>query len=173
MKRNLDNATVESFGDEWTRSDQAELSQVEATRIFSDYFSVFPWDRLPEGASGFDMGCGTGPWAKLMASKVGHLHCIDPSSALDVARKALADKGNVTFPSASVDDLPLPPDSQDFGYSLGVLHHVPDTAAAIQSCVSMLKLGAPLQLYLYYAFDNRSKSFRRIWRFTDLLRKGI
>jgi len=173
MNKNLDLATVKSFGDEWTRFDQTDLSVAESSKIFDDYFSVFPWDKLPANASGFDMGCGTGRWARLMAPKVGHLHCIDPSSALDVARKALADNDNVTFHSASVDDLPLPPNSQDFGYSLGVLHHVPDTAAAIQSCVSMLRSGAPLQLYLYYAFDNRSKTFRRIWRCTDLLRQGI
>lgn len=40
-------------------------------------------------------------------------------------------------------------------YFLGVLHHVPDTQAAIRSCVGLLKPGAPLLLYFYYAFDNR------------------
>ena len=35
--------------------------------------------------------------------------------------------------------------------ALGVLHHVPDTAAAIRSCAELLKPGAPLLLYLYYA----------------------
>ena len=173
MKKNLDNATVKSFGDEWARFDQSDLSDAEASQIFNDYFSVFPWERLPANASGFDMGCGTGRWARLMAARVGHLHCIDPSTALEVARNALAHHVNVSFYTASVDDHILLSDSQDFGYSLGVLHHVPDTAMAIKSCVSMLKSGAPFQLYLYYAFDNRSNLFRFIWRCTDLLRRGI
>lgn len=141
--------------------------------MFDEYFAVFPWALLPAHASGFDMGCGSGRWARLMAPRVGHLHCIDPSGALEVARKALATATNVSFHQASVDQEPLPPNSQDFGYSLGVLHHVPDTAAALRSCVRMLKPGAPFLVYLYYAFDNRSMAFKLAWRCSDWLRRGI
>ena len=173
MKKNLDIKTVESFGDEWSRFDQSELQVVEAAQIFDDYFSIFPWDIISENATGFDMGCGSGRWAKLMAARVGHIHCIDPSSALEVAKTALSLFPNISFHNASVDDCPLPPNSQDFGYSLGVLHHVPDTASAVSSCVSMLKPGAPFLLYIYYAFDNRSFLFKLIWRCSDLLRRVI
>ena len=61
----------------------------------------------------------------------------------------------------------------DFGYSLGVLHHVPDTALGIKQCVDKLKHGAPFLLYLYYRFDNRPMWFRFIWHLTDLLRRVI
>jgi ubiquinone/menaquinone biosynthesis C-methylase UbiE len=108
-----------------------------------------------------------------MAPRVGHLHCIDPSSALDVARSSLSSLANVSFHRASVDECPLPTGSQDFGYSIGVLHHVPDTASALLSCVAMLKPGAPFQVYLYYAFDNRSLLFRLTWRCSDLLRRVV
>ena len=173
VKKNLDVDTVNSFGDEWSRFDQTALSEEEANRIFDEYFAVFPWDKLPKDATGFDMGCGSGRWAKLMAPRVGHLHCIDPSSALEVSKIALSATKNVSFHSASVDEYSLPPDSQDFGYSLGVLHHVPDTAGAIKACVGMLKPGAPFQVYLYYAFDNRSAVFKLAWRCSDLLRRSI
>ena len=172
-KNNIDVDTVNSFGDEWARFDQIELSDRERQRIFDDYFAIFPWERLPRDATGFDMGCGSGRWAKLVAPRVGHLHCIDPSSALDVAKVALGKEPNVSFHRSSVDDSPLPPNSQDFGYSLGVLHHIPDTVAALQKCVLMLKPGAPFQLYLYYAFDNRSIAFKMIWRASDLLRRTV
>jgi len=173
VKKNLDVDTVNSFGDEWSRFDQTALSEEEAHRIFDEYFAVFPWKTLPKDATGFDMGCGSGRWAKLMAPRVGHLHCIDPSSALEVAKTALATASNVSFHRASVDEPTLPPNSQDFGYSLGVLHHVPDTAGAIRACVAMLKPGAPFQVYLYYAFDNRSAAFKLVWRCSDLLRRAI
>lgn len=173
MNKNLDADTVTSFGDEWSRFDQFKLSEAEASKIFEEYFAIFPWETLPENASGFDMGCGSGRWARLMAPRIGHLHCIDPSSALDVAKKALADSPNVTFHQASVDDHPLPVASQDFGYSLGVLHHVPDTAGALASCSALLKPGAPLLVYLYYAFDNRSVAFKLVWRLSDLLRRFV
>lgn len=173
LGKNLDAETVKSFGDEWSRFDQEKLSDEEAQKIFDEYFAVFHWQRLPKNPVGFDMGCGSGRWARLMAPRVGQLHCIDPSSALDIARKTLAHCENVTFHNASVDESPLPPESQDFGYSLGVLHHVPDTAGAIKACVAMLKPGAPFLVYLYYAFDNRSFVFKLIWRCSDILRRTI
>ena len=173
MKSNLDDDTVKSFGDEWSRFNQSGLEDEEARRIFDEYFAVFPWDALPHDASGFDMGCGTGRWARLMAPKVGHLHCIDPSAALNVSRRMLAEQANVSFHAAGVADEVLSANSQDFGYSLGVLHHIPDTEAGIRACVDLLKPGAPFLVYLYYAFDNRSMVFKLIWRCSDLLRRGI
>ena len=171
--KNIDQQTVKSFGDEWTRFDQSGMSADEAKKVFGEYFAVFPWADLPKDAEGFDMGCGSGRWARWVAPRVGKLHCIDPSSAIEIARTNLSAFGNVSFHRASVDSQCVPSASQDFGYSLGVLHHVPDTAAAIRSCVELLKPGAPLLLYLYYAFDNRPWWFRAIWRASDLGRKLI
>ena len=170
---NLDPHTVASFGDEWQRFDQTAMAPAEAEKVFGDYFSVFPWHQLPANAEGFDMGCGTGRWARFVAPRVGLLHCIDPSSALAVARQTLADQSNVQFHPASVSASGLQLNSQDFGYSLGVLHHVPDTAAAICSCTALLKPGAPLLLYLYYAFDNRPRWFRWLWRASNAARLMI
>lgn len=171
--KNFDADTVESFGDEWSRYDQSVLSGDEGFKIFNDYFHVFPWEKLPPDSEGFDMGCGSGRWAKFVAPKVGKLHCIDPSSALDVARKNLSEFESVDFICSSVSDTPLLPNSQDFGYSLGVLHHVPDTEAAIKSCVHLLKPGAPLLLYLYYSFDNRGLIYRIMWHLSDYFRRCI
>ena len=171
--KNIDKPTVESFSEEWTYFDQTELSSFEAEKIFNEYFSIFPWSSIPSNASGFDMGCGSGRWAKFMAPKVGSLHCIDPSSALEIAKNSLRFNSNVTFHSASVDELPLPLNSQDFGYSLGVLHHIPDTNLALKCCVDMLKPGAPFHVYLYYAFDNRNTIYKLIWKLSDKLRMAI
>jgi len=171
--KNFDPKTVASFGDEWSRFDQSGMSDKEAEKVFNEYFSIFPWERLPAAAEGFDMGCGSGRWARWVAPRVGRLHCVDPSQALEVARKHLARRDNVTFHRASVDEAPVGLNSQDFGYSLGVLHHVPDTAAAIHSCVALLKPGAPLLLYLYYAFDNRPWWFRALWRVSDTCRRVV
>ena len=170
---NMDAETVASFGDEWSRYDQSSMSYSEASEIFMEYFSIFPWDMLPSNPVGFDMGCGSGRWAKFVAPKVGRLNCIDPSSALDIARRNLIDFKNVEYIKASVSESGIPINSQDFGYSLGVLHHVPDTESAINSCVSILKSGAPLLVYLYYAFDNRGWVYRVLWRASDLVRRII
>jgi hypothetical protein len=47
---------------------------------------------------------------------------------LAASRCLAADRPNVQFHQASVAASGLPPNSQDLGYSVGVLHHVPDTA---------------------------------------------
>lgn len=173
MESNLDTSTVRSFGDEWLYFDQLSLSPEEANRIFNDYFSFFPWDQLPPNPVGFDMGCGSGRWARLVAPLVGRLHCIDPSESLNRAREILVDIPNIEFHKSSVSNCGLAASSQDFGYSLGVLHHVPDTKAAIRSCVELLKPGAPLLLYLYYAFDNRPVWYRFLWQVTNIWRRFI
>lgn len=171
---NKDPRTVEGFGDQWRRFDQSRLDPDELQTLFNQYFKIFPWSRLPKNPIGFDLGCGSGRWAKLVAPRVGRLDCLDASpQALAVARKNLKDAPNCRFILASVDELPWDDASMDFGYSLGVLHHVPDTPAAIKSCVQKLKKGAPLLLYLYYSFDNRPGWFRLLWRASDLLRKVI
>lgn len=84
----MDKNTVDGFGYEWTVFDQASLSTQEVQAMFDAYFSIFEWDRLNKDSVGFDMGCGSGRWAKLVAPKVGHLHLIDASSeALETAKK--------------------------------------------------------------------------------------
>lgn len=174
MVTNSDTRTVEGFGEEWSRFDQTGLGEAERRKEFDGYFSVFPWDVLRADSVGFDLGCGSGRWAKLAAERCGLLHCIDASdAALNVARRNLAENRNVLFHHASVDAIPVDDGSMDFGYSLGVLHHVPDTAGGIRSCVRKLKREAPFLIYLYYAFDNRPMWFRFIWRVTDVFRRAI
>ena len=170
---NIDPKTVEGFGDEWTRFDQTGMSEDDTTRLFESYFSIFPWNILSKDAVGFDLGCGSGRWAKLVSPRVGKLHCIDPSTAIEVARKNLQNNTNCEFHHADVDHIPLLDKSMDFGYSLGVLHHIPDTCSALAACVSKIKPGAPFLLYLYYAFDNRPMWFKVIWKISDVIRKVV
>ena len=171
---NRDQATVDGFGDEWRRFDQRAVADDELAALFAAYFAVFPWAALPTGAVGFDLGCGSGRWARQVAPRVGTLHAIDPATeALAVARANLAGCANVVVHEAGADAIPLADDSMDFGYSLGVLHHVPDTARALRDCVRKLKPGAPFLLYLYYAFDNRPWWFRQVWRASDVVRRGV
>jgi SAM-dependent methyltransferase len=174
MAENAVKNVVEGFGDEWTRFDQSSLSAVELEKLSEDYFGIFPWDKLAENAVGFDLGCGSGRWAMIVAPRVGELHLIDASSeALAVARRNLRGAKNCHFHLASVDSIPLADNLCDFGYSLGVLHHIPDTQAGINACVGKLKTGAPFLLYLYYRFDNRPPWFRAVWRASDIVRNVV
>mgnify|MGYP001273500882 CR=1 FL=1 len=169
--KNIDKLVVDDFGKEWSKFDQSEVPIIELKNSFEKYFSLFPWKTLPANSEGFDLGCGSGRWAYFCAPLVGKLHCLDPSSsALNVAIKKLKHYDNCIFHNLGVDEIPFNDESMDFGYSLGVLHHIPDTLSALESCSRKLKKGAPFLVYLYYKFDNRGFIFKLIWRLSNLMR---
>ncbi len=172
--KNVDKRVARGFGEEWStyRQDETSLAREQREAIFENYFRIFPWDLLPsDGGTGADVGCGTGRWAMMVAPRAAHLHLIDASpDALAVARENLGGQKNVTFHAASVADIPLPARSLDFAFSLGVLHHVPDTQAAIDAIAQKLKGGAPFLVYLYYAFDNRPAWYRTLWMLSNGVR---
>ena len=172
VTRNIDPDVAAGFGHEWStfRQSESELSSADREAIFQSYFHIFPWNELPPDPVGIDVGCGSGRWSAMVAPRVGHLHLLDASAdALAVARTNLAEATNVSFHLASVGDIPLDDNSLDFAFSLGVLHHVPDTAAAIRTIASKLKVGAPFLIYLYYALDNRPWWYRAIWHVSNVL----
>jgi SAM-dependent methyltransferase len=165
---NLDPATVAGFGDEWTIFDQSALGDEEGLRMFSEWFAQFDFTNLGEG---FDLGCGSGRFAKYVAPHARLLHCIDPSAAIEVARRNLSQLPNVRFHHADADHIPLR--DQDFGYCIGVIHHIPDPQRALIKAVAALKPGAQFLLYVYYRFDNRPTWFQAIWKASDILRRGV
>jgi ubiquinone/menaquinone biosynthesis C-methylase UbiE len=168
---NMDPATVEGFGEEWSKFTQQALSDQERAEVFSKYFSLIDWTKKPNKA--LDMGCGSGRWDVLVAPLVGELVAADASAlALQVARRNVQ-APNVTFIECTTENLSFPDGYFDFIFSLGVLHHLPDTQVAIQTLAHKLAPGGVLLLYLYYAFDNRPAWFRGLWRISDLLRRYI
>ena len=174
MPENINRKVVDDFGKEWARFDQSDVNSNELLKLFHQYFFLLDWKKLPKRAVGFDLGCGSGRWAMFCAPKVEELHCIEPSNAaLKVAKQNLSNYKNCIFHEASVDNIPIEDNSMDFGYSLGVLHHVPETEKGIKSCVKKLKSGAPLLIYLYYALENRPLWYKIIWKISNIFRRII
>jgi SAM-dependent methyltransferase len=92
---------------------------------------------------------------------------------LAVAQRKLAGQSNIIFHEAPIAAMPIADASMDFGYSLGVLHHLPDPAAGLAACVRKLKIGAPMLIYVYYALDNKPWWFRSLWLASDYLRRFV
>jgi SAM-dependent methyltransferase len=111
---------------------------------------------------------------EFVAPRVGKLLCIDASKeAVKVARRLLQGFPHCEFHVASVDAIPIPDGTMDFGYSLGVFHALPDPPSGIKACVAKLKPNAPFLLYTYYALENRPAWYRGIWTASDLVRRGV
>jgi len=168
-----DHKTIQSFGDEWTRFNQKNIENSELKKIFNSYFKIFPWHKIKNPLVGFDTGCGSGRWAKFVAPRVKVLNCIEPSKAIKVAKKNLSNFNNINFINSTIQDLKIKSASQDFGYVLGVLHHISYTESALKSCVRILKKGSPLLIYMYYNFENKPLWFKFLWQISNIFRKLI
>ncbi|HEY7618074.1 MAG TPA: class I SAM-dependent methyltransferase, partial [Terriglobales bacterium] len=168
---NIHLETVKGFGREWSAFTQEAMADGEREDLFEQYFSLIDFHQKPEKA--LDFGCGSGRWSALAAARVCELVAADASAAaLQVARRNVR-APNAIFVQAEPETLPYPDSYFDLIFSLGVLHHVPDTAAAIASLARKLRAGGTLLLYLYYAFDDRPAWFRRLWQVSDLGRRVI
>lgn len=169
----IESKVVKGFGDEWNKFDQTRINNSKLKKIFEKYFKIFPWKKIGQNSVGFDMGCGSGRWAKFVAPKVKKLYCIEPSSAIKVAKINLKDFKNCVFESSTVSSCKLERNSMDFGYSLGVLHHISNTPEAIKTCISFLKPKAPFLIYLYYDFDNKNLIYKYLWKLSEIGRSVI
>lgn len=174
VKKNYDQGIVDDFGDEWEIYDHSSANFQELEKQFFNYFNVFPWSEMVVNGVGADIGCGTGRWARFVADKVNLLICLDASDKVaKIVKRNTSDKKNCHVVQGRVDALPFLDSSLDFAYSLGVLHHLPNTLNAIKKCTKTLKPGAPFLLYLYYAFDNRPKWYLFVWKCSEFFRKII
>jgi SAM-dependent methyltransferase len=149
---NIDWTTVESFGEEWTKF--SKFSDKDVDDVGNDYFDIVDESMLNSESVALDVGCGTGRWTRFIQSRCKFVEAIDPSKAVVAASAMLNGFDNVRITHADVDNIPFKDESFDFVFSLGVLHHIPDTAAAMQKCVEKVKVGGHFLVYLYYNLDN-------------------
>lgn len=168
MKDNIDMVTVESFGEEW--STFHTFNETEIFNAGDNYFDLVSPDILNKSANVLDVGCGTGRWSYYIADKVGFVECIDPSKAVLAAANLLKNKSNARITQASVDNIPFADNSFDLVFSLGVLHHVPDTKEAVKKCVQKVKHHGYILLYLYYSLENRGAAFKTLFYLSNSIR---
>jgi ubiquinone/menaquinone biosynthesis C-methylase UbiE len=168
---NIDISTVQSFGDEWTKFNK--FSDEEIGKIGDSYFDIVTTEMLGKDKLAIDFGCGSGRWTKYVHDKVNSVAAVDPSDAIYSAARLLQNADNVQLYKASIDHLPFSDNYFDFGFSLGVLHHIPDTQQAMNDCIRKIKSDGYFLVYLYYSLDNRGIIFKTLFKISDLFRRVI
>lgn len=168
---NLDPDTVDSFGAEWTRFSEFTAAEIESGG--REYFADLLPDEDLRNARVLDLGCGSGRWTRYLAARAAFVEAVDPSAAVLVASANTRDLPNVRVIHAGVSSLPFPPASFDVVVSVGVLHHVPDTAGAVRELAALVRPGGRVYLYLYYALDDRSGGYRLAFGAANLLRAVV
>jgi SAM-dependent methyltransferase len=156
---------AQSFGYEWNlhRRTQLDSSQShESEETFKQKTGLRPEDL--RGKLVLDVGCGMGRFADVASRWGATVVGIDLSSAVEAASDNLGGRSNVHLAQADVFALPFAEGSFDIIYSIGVLHHTPDTRAAFLRLPPLLKAGGTIAIWVY--------SSHRPWRFwsSDILR---
>jgi len=169
--KNLDGDTVEAFGDEWEKFSVFE--EEEIALVGDQYFDIVDSAALNKESVVLDMGCGSGRWSRYVSDKVKQVEAVDPSKAITLSARNHQDKKNIRWTQASVSTLPFSTNSFDFVVCLGVLHHMPDTGAALRDVVRYIKPGGSILLYLYYALDNRGPLYKALFKASHLIRLVI
>jgi SAM-dependent methyltransferase len=169
--KNIDDKTVNSFGDEWTKF--SDFSDQEIQSLGGEYFDIVTSKHINKDSIVLDMGCGTGRWTKYLSNKVKFIEAIDPSNAILAAAHLLKNEKNVRICKAGSESIPFADNSFDFVFSLGVLHHIPDTQQAMQMCVNKLKKDGYFLVYLYYSLDNRGVFYNFTFLISNIIRKII
>jgi ubiquinone/menaquinone biosynthesis C-methylase UbiE len=165
---NIDINTVDSFGEEWSKFDS--FTDDEISLVGNEYFDIVGNGILNKNSTILDVGCGTCRWSVYWSDKVKFIEAIDPSMAVVSAAKLTKNIDNIRISQASVDNIPFNDNSFDFVMSIGVLHHIPDTALALKKIVEKCKTNGHVYIYLYYALDNRGLMFRLFFKLSSLLR---
>ena len=166
---NIDYSVVHSFGEEWKKFH--EFSYAEIERSANKYFDILDEKMINENTYGIDIGCGTGRWTKYLLGKIGFMEALDPSDAIFVADKLLGKRENVRLLRGSTDNIPFNDQTFDFGMSIGVLHHIPNTQKAMNDCVKKIKLGGYFYTYLYYNLENKGIIFKTLLSIVTRIRK--
>jgi SAM-dependent methyltransferase len=136
---------TKSFGFQWNTFD---VQRVDDDRdIFKVKTSAYP-DEL-KGLRVLDAGCGGGRYAYLVGKAGATLEAIDLSSAVEKAKGLCYAMDNVRIVQGDLLKLPYAPASFDFVYSIGVLHHTPNTKKAFQSVAKMVKPGGRMAVWIY------------------------
>lgn len=168
---NIELKTVSSFGEEWNAFHGFDEEELKRTGDL--YFDIVNNEMLNENSTVIDIGCGSGRFIKYLGGRFKKMVGIDPSKAIYAADELVGKDDRVELAMASTDNIPFPDGHFDFGYSLGVLHHIPNTQKALTDSVNKIKKNGYFLLYLYYSLDNRPFYFKALFWLSNLLRRGV
>jgi SAM-dependent methyltransferase len=131
------------FQDSWfTRFEPRLVDQfLEDCRLPREFF---------RGIRALDAGCGSGRWTYALAELGANVVAFDlTAGGIEAVHENLGARDDVAVFQADLFRPPFADDSFDFVMSWGVLHHTPDTRAAFERLVPLVKPGGTLYVMVY------------------------
>ncbi len=173
---NLDQGVIDGFGHEWATFDYAENESAEALDAqFAAYFAPLDLSQFnPSTSIAGDFGAGSGRWSSRLAPYFSLVYALEPSDgASSVLKRKFTGNPKVVVLQETVGVNSIPVASLDLAMSLGVLHHIPDTALAIKDVSRSIKPGGVFLCYLYYNFENKPTYYKLIFIGVNIARRII
>jgi SAM-dependent methyltransferase len=161
-----DDAYAEAFALEWSAFRTAHLDSFTGLSYLRDQFQDcvdFPLRQL-EGRLVLDAGAGLGRFSEVVLNHGGRVVAVDLSRAIDAAFANLNARGNIHFLQADIFRLPFKPETFDFVYSWGVLHHTPDPPAAFRQLPGLVRPGGKLMTFLYANYNKPYLAVTELYR---------
>ncbi len=158
---------VENFSFEWHKFSKVQLDIFNGTTESEATFlqkTGFCKDSLC-GKLVLDAGCGAGRFSDVVSRSGGEVVCIDLSYAVDAAYKNIGDRPNVHIIQADLFALPFKTRIFDYIFSIGVLHHTPNTHEAFKQLIPLLKPGGEVAVWVY------AKYYEKVQMISTVLRK--
>jgi SAM-dependent methyltransferase len=158
---------AESFGKEWTWFSTLQLdSRSGKGESASTLLACTGWQQSDyRGRLVLDAGVGTGRFAEVASTYGAEVVGVDLSAAVESAYSNLGARDGVHIIQADIFALPFRPATFDLAYSIGVLHHTPDTERAFSAVATTVTPGGGLAVYLYHRYGigfRASDAIRRV-----------
>jgi SAM-dependent methyltransferase len=148
-------AIGDSFGAEWEQFDYDKSRTWHETvedrcKLFLQELDVTAADLA--GRVVLDAGCGNGTLSVGVSDFGCDVLAVDVSDSVTRAHAYAQRRNNqrVHFVQGDLTNLPVKPESMDFVYSSGVLHHNPNTLEALRVVARALKPGGKIYIWLYH-----------------------
>ncbi len=146
---------VENFGFQWNKHKRTQFDNGKENPSESFLKKVGLTPDLVKDKLILDAGCGAGRYSDVVSRWGANVIAVDLSSAVEASYENLSHLG-VRVLQADIMNLPFAEESFDIIFSIGVLHHTPDTKKAFQSLVPLLKPGGFMVIWLYSAYNDES-----------------
>ena len=156
-----------SFGFEWSKYARTQLDHAPSQTSEETFRRKTGF--APEELKGkwvLDVGCGMGRFAEVASRWGAKVVGVDLSRATYVAAKNLSDRKNVWLCQANLFRLPFAPESFDYIYSIGVLHHTPSCEQAFKTLPRLLKPNGTIAIWVYSGYN-------KWYRMSDFYRRFI
>jgi SAM-dependent methyltransferase len=174
VDKNVDQKVIDSFGQEWATFKYVDpASDAALDEQFLAYCEPIDLSQFNSRTSvAADFGAGSGRWTSRLLPYFSLVYALEPSDgASTTLREKFSSEPRVKILQETLGANSIPNESLDLAVSLGVLHHIPNTALAIKEVSCAIKPGGLFLCYLYYSLENKPLYYKVLFSCVNVIRK--